>query len=38
VVPGGLEGPKTEVHLKVSSRVAAVSGLSVGLEALVLNL
>jgi hypothetical protein len=38
VVPGGLEGPKTEVHLSVSSRVALVSGLSVGFEALVLNL
>ena len=38
MVPGGLEGPKTEVHLSVSSRVALVSGLSVGFEALVLNL
>ena len=38
MVPGGLEGPKTEVHLSVSSRAVAVSGLSVGLEALGLNL
>jgi hypothetical protein len=38
VVPGGFEGPNTEVHLSVSSSVTVVSGLSVGLEALVLNL
>ena len=37
-MPGGFEGPKTEVHLSVSSRVFAVSGLIVGFEAFVLNL
>jgi hypothetical protein len=38
VVPEGLEGPKTEVHLSVSSRVDLVSGLCAGFNALVLNL
>ena len=38
MVPRGLEGPKTEVHLSVSSRVDLVSGLCVGFDALVLNL
>jgi hypothetical protein len=38
VVPGGLEGPKTEVHLSVSSRVDVVSRMCVGFDTLVLNL
>ena len=39
MVPGGLEGPNTEVHLSMSYKVAVVvSGFSVGFEALLLNL